>query len=425
MTYPELSKNELLELLSRFQAEYENIKEEKLSLNMSRGKPGEEQLKLSMDMLSVLKTKEDLISEDGTDCRNYGLMEGIIEARRLIADLTDMKPENVFIGGNASLNLMYNMVTNAYIYGIDHETPWSRLDKVKFLCPSPGYDRHFRITESLGMELIVIPMTPQGPDMDMVEDLVCHDPLVKGIWCVPKYSNPDGYTYSDETVRRFAALKPAARDFRIFWDNAYIVHHLDMEDPDPLLNIFEACKDYGSSDMVYEFVSTSKLVFPGNGICALISSEKNIEETKRLMIPQMINFDKVNQMRHVKFFKDLEGIRRHMAKHAAILRPRFDACKNAFLQLEEDGIATFTRPKGGYFISLYVMEGCAKRTVALCKEAGVVLTGAGAAYPLGKDPKDSHIRIAPTYPSFEDLQKACAVLVLCTRIAALEQLTKG
>ena len=425
MTYPELSMPERKALLASLQAQLEEVKAQKLALNMSRGKPGEEQLSLSMDMLSVLKTREDLISEDGTDCRNYGLMEGIIEARRLIADLTGVKSENVFIGGNASLNLMYNLISNAWIYGIDHLTPWSQQGKVKFLCPSPGYDRHFRICASLGMELVLIPMTPQGPDMDMVEELVNNDPLVKGIWCVPKYSNPDGYTYSEETVRRFAALKPAAKDFRIFWDNAYIVHHLDMEDPDPLLNIFEACASYGSEDMVYEFVSTSKLVFPGNGICALIASKKNIDAIKVMMVPQMINFDKVNQMRHVKFFKNVDGIMDHMAKHAAILRPRFEACLTAFKTLEEEGIATYTRPKGGYFISLYVMDGCAKRTVQLCKEAGVVLTDAGAAYPHGMDPNDSHIRIAPTYPSYEDLKKACEVLVLCARIAALELLTKG
>ena len=424
MNYQTYPKDILLEMLNEFRNEYRKIQAENLSLNMSRGKPGEEQLSLSMDMLSVLKTREDLISEDGTDCRNYGLMEGIIEARRLIADLTQVSPENVFIGGNASLNLMYNMISNAWIYGILGEKPWSQQGKIKFLCPVPGYDRHFRILETLGIEMISISMDQNGPDMDLVEQYVNQDPSVKGIWCVPKYSNPDGYSYSDETVRRFADLSPAAKDFRIFWDNAYILHHLDFQDKDEILNIYEECLKTHKEDMVYEFVSTSKVVFPGNGICALIASENNIRSFKALMNAQMINFDKVNQMRHVRYFKDLTGLTQHMEKHAAILKPRFDACFAAFQELENKGLATFTRPKGGYFISLYVLEGCAKRTVSLCKEAGVVLTGAGAAYPYGIDPKDSHIRIAPTYPSSEDLKKACEVLVLCCKIAALEKLTK-
>ncbi len=389
---------------------------------MSRGKPGAEQLALSADILSRLKTREDLISEDGTDCRNYGLLGGIIEARRLVAELTGTRPENVFIGGNASLNLMYNMVANAWIYGINGHEPWSRQGKIRFLCPVPGYDRHFRITETLGIEMINIPMNEAGPDMDLVEDYVNHDPSVKGIWCVPKYSNPDGYTYSDETVRRFAALKPAAEDFRIFWDNAYIVHHLDFDDCDTLLNIHDVLKENGQEDLVYEFISTSKIVMPGAGICALITSEHNLVDIRRLMNAQIISFDKINEMRHAKFFVSGKGIEEHMKRHAAILKPRFDICYKAFEELGEAGIARWTTPKGGYFISLYVPEGCARRTVQLCKDAGVVLTGAGAAYPYGKDPADSHIRIAPTYPSSSELEKACAVLVVCAKLAAVEKL---
>lgn len=422
MNYLTMPKESLKELQTSLKAQYKALQGAHLSLNMSRGKPGDEQLALVMGMLTCLKTREDLISEDGTDCRNYGLIDGIIEARRLIADLTGTKPENVFIGGNASLNLMYNMVSNAWIYGVNGTTPWSKQGKIRFLCPVPGYDRHFRITESFGIEMISIPMSPTGPDMDLVEEYVNHDPSVKGIWCVPKYSNPDGYTYSDETVRRFGALHPAAEDFRIFWDNAYLIHHLDFEDKDELLNIHDALKENGNEDLVYEFVSTSKIVMPGAGICALITSEHNRAEILKLMNAQMICFDKVNQMRHVKFFGSVSGIEAHMRKHAEILKPRFEICFEAFKELGEAGIATWTQPKGGYFISLYTPEGCARRTVQLCKEAGVQLTGAGAAFPYGRDPKDSHIRIAPTYPSSEDLKKACDVLIVCAKLAAIEKL---
>jgi len=422
MNYLTLPKDQLKSLRSSLEAQYRALQAENLSLNMSRGKPGEEQLSLSAGMLTCLQSREDLISEDGTDCRNYGLLDGILEAKRLVADITGTNPENVFVGGNASLNLMYNMIANAWIFGINGGKPWSQQGPIRFLCPVPGYDRHFRITEYFGMEMIRIPMTENGPDMDLVEEYVNHDPSVKGIWCVPKYSNPDGYTYSDETVRRFAALTPAAEDFRIFWDNAYIIHHLDFDDQDRLLNIHDALKETGKEDMVYEFISTSKIVFPGAGICALITSAHNLIDIRRLMNAQMISFDKINQMRHVKFFGSLEGIETHMKRHAAILKPRFEICWKAFEELGEAGIARWTTPKGGYFISLYTLDGCARRTVQLCKEAGVVLTGAGAAYPYGKDPSDSHIRIAPTYPSSQDLKKACEVLLVCAKLAAVEKL---
>lgn len=428
MKYTEMTIPQLQSLKTKLNLEYAALQAKQLKLDMSRGKPGNAQLDLSMGMLSVLSTAEDLISEEGIDCRNYGVLEGLLEARRLIAELTDAKPEQVFIAGNASLNLMYTMIANAWIYGVNRYTPWGLQGKpckqgtIKFLCPVPGYDRHFKITESFGIEMINIPMTPEGPDMNLVERYVEQDPSVKGIWCVPKYSNPDGYSYSDTVVRRMACLKPAAPDFRIFWDNAYIIHHLDFEDQDHILNILEECAKAGNPDMVYEFVSTSKMVFPGNGIAALISSDANIADMKRLMASETIGYDKIMQLKHVKFFKNLAGIEAHMKKHAALLKPRFETIFSLFKELGELGIARWTTPKGGYFVSLYTMEGCAKRVVTLCKEAGVILTGAGAAYPYGKDAQDSHIRIAPTYPSSEELREACEVLILCVKLAAVEKL---
>lgn len=422
MKYTEMSKAQLKSLQEELNLQYNALQNEHLKLDMSRGKPGTAQLDLSLGMLSVLSTAEDLISEEGIDCRNYGVLDGLLEARRLIAELTHAKPDQVFIAGNASLNLMYTMIANAWIYGVNGNTPWSKQGKIKFLCPVPGYDRHFKITESFGIEMINIPMSPEGPDMTLIEQYVNQDPAVKGIWCVPKYSNPDGYSYSDQTVRRMAALKPAASDFRIFWDNAYIIHHLDFNDRDDILNIREECVKCGNPDMVYEFVSTSKMVFPGNGISALITSDANIADTKKLMAAETIGYDKISQLKHVKFFRDVEGIEAHMKKHAALIKPRFQTILEKFKELGELGIAHWTTPKGGYFISLYTLDGCAKRTVLLCKEAGVILTGAGAAYPYGIDPQDAHIRIAPTYPSTEDLEKACQVLILCAKIAAIEKL---
>ncbi len=422
MKYTEMTIPQLQSLKKELDCQYAALQAKQLKLDMSRGKPGNAQLDLSMGMLSVLSTAEDLISEEGIDCRNYGVLEGLLEARRLIAELAEAKPEQVFIAGNASLNLMYTMIANAWIYGVNGDTPWGKQEKIKFLCPVPGYDRHFKITESFGIEMINIPMSAEGPDMDLIEQYVEQDPAVKGIWCVPKYSNPDGYSYSDIVVRRMACLKPAAPDFRIFWDNAYIIHHLDFENPDRILNILEECVKAGNPNMVYEFVSTSKMVFPGNGISALISSEANIAEMKRLMASETIGYDKVIQLKHVKFFKNLTGIEAHMKKHAELIKPRFEIIFSVFKELGELGIAQWTTPKGGYFISLYTMQGCAKRVVALCKEAGVILTGAGAAYPYGKDEQDRHIRIAPTYPSNEELMQACEVLILCVKLASVEKL---
>ena len=422
MKYTDLTEAQLEALKNELEIEYAELKAKNLKLDMSRGKPCPQQLDLSMDALTVLKTEDDLKSENGFDCRNYGILEGVMEARKLVADITDATPEEVFIGGNSSLNLMYMMITQAWIHGIKGEIPWGKLPKIKFLCPVPGYDRHFKITESFGIEMINIPMSSTGPDMDMIEGYVNNDSAVKGIWCIPKYSNPDGYTYSDDTVRRLANLKPAAADFRIYWDNAYIIHHFDFERPDVLLNLRHECEKNGRPNMVYEFMSTSKVLFPGAGIAAMITSVDNIKETLRHTTVQTIGHDKINQLRHVKFFKGLQGVEEHMKKHASIIVPRFDIVFSNFKELGELGIARWTVPNGGYFISLFTIPGCAKRTVELCKEAGVVLTGAGAAYPYGIDPKDEHIRIAPTYPSQEDLREACKAMVLCAKLAAVEKL---
>ena len=422
MKYTELNKEQLKALHKELESEYAELKAKNLKLDMSRGKPCPDQLDLSMDALTILRTEADLKSENGFDCRNYGILEGVTEARELIAAITDAEPEEVFIGGNSSLNLMYMMIAQAWIHGINGQTPWGKLPTVKFLCPVPGYDRHFKITESFGIEMINIPMSENGPDIEMIENYVNNDSAVKGIWCIPKYSNPDGYTYSAETVRRMANLKPAATDFRIFWDNAYIIHHFDFDHADCLLNLRRECAKAGNPEMVYEFMSTSKVLFPGAGIAALITTEKNIKETLNHTTVQTIGHDKINQLRHVKFFKNLKGVEEHMKKHAAIIIPRFEIVFENFKELGELGIARWTKPNGGYFISLFTIPGCAKRTVALCKEAGVVLTGAGAAYPYGIDPNDEHIRIAPTYPSMEDLAEACKAMVVCAKLAAVEKL---
>ena len=421
--YTEMTKDELMQEKTALEAEYEKIKNLGLSLDMSRGKPGADQLDLSMGMLDVLDSKTALKSENGTDLRNYGVLDGIPEAKKLIADVIGTKPENVIIYGNSSLNIMYDQVSRAFIFGLCGNTPWCKLDKVKFLCPAPGYDRHFKITETFGFDLITIPMHEDGPDMDMVEKLVSEDPAIKGIWCVPKYSNPQGYSYSDETVRRFAALQPAAPDFRIFWDNAYVVHHLYKEDQAQILDILEECKKAGNPDMVFEFCSTSKVSFPGSGIAAVAASKANLEDFRSYMQIQTIGHDKLNQLRHVKFFKNIDGLHEHMRKHAAILRPKFEMVLNTLdRELGGLGIGEWTKPHGGYFISFDSMEGCAKAIVAKAKEAGVVLTGAGATYPYGKDPKDSNIRIAPSFPTPEDLGKAAEVFVLCVKLTSVEKL---
>lgn len=423
--YKDLSKEELLELKSGLEAQFEEVKAKGLKLDMSRGKPSADQLNLSMGMMDTLTSGVDLTCEDGVDCRNYGGLDGIDEAKQLLADMMEVPKDNVIIFGNSSLNVMYDTVARAMTHGIMGSTPWCKLDKVKFLCPVPGYDRHFAITEHFGIEMINVPMTSTGPDMDMVEKLVSEDPAIKGIWCVPKYSNPQGYTYSEETVKRFARLKPAAPDFRIYWDNAYSVHHLydDEKEQDFLLEILDECAKAGNPDMVYKFTSTSKISFPGSGIAALAASKANLDDIRKYITVQTIGHDKLNQLRHVKFFKNLDGVHAHMSRHAAILRPKFEMVE-ATLEKELGGlgIGEWTTPKGGYFISFESMEGCAKRIVAMAKEAGVVMTGAGATYPYGKDPKDSNIRIAPSFPPIDELEKAAKVFVVCVKLASVEKL---
>lgn len=425
-TYTEMSKEELLALKGDLEKQYEDAKALNLALDMSRGKPAAAQLDLSMPMMSLLNEDSVLKAENGTDCRNYGVLDGIPEAKKLMADMVGAKPENVIVYGNSSLNIMYDTIVRSMLHGVLGSTPWCKLDKVKFLCPVPGYDRHFAITESFGIEMISIPMTENGPDMDMVEKYVQEDKAVKGIWCVPKYSNPQGISYSDETVRRFAALKPAAKDFRIFWDNAYCVHHIYEEKQDEILNILEECEKAGNPDMVYQFASTSKVTFPGSGVAAISTSTANIADIKKYMTLQTIGHDKINQLRHVKFLKNADGIKAHMKKQADIIRPKFEAVLEVLdKELGGLGIATWTKPNGGYFISFETLDGCAKAVVGKCKEAGVVMTGAGATFPYGKDPKDSNIRIAPTLPTPEELSKAADLFVLCVKLVSVEKLLEN
>ena len=424
--YKDLSKEELLSLKSNLEKEFKKVKAKGIKLDMSRGKPSTEQLNLSMGMMDVLTSDSDLVCEEGVDCRNYGVLDGIKEAKQLLADMMEVPKDNIIIFGNSSLNVMYDTIARSMTHGVMGSTPWCKLDKVKFLCPVPGYDRHFAITEYFGIEMINIPMTPTGPDMDMVEEYVNNDPAVKGIWCVPKYSNPQGYTYSDETVRRFANLKPAAKDFRIFWDNAYIIHHLYDDRQDHLLNIIEECEKAGNPDMVYEFVSTSKVSYPGAGIAALISSEANIKEAQEYMNFQIIGHDKLNQLRHVKFFQNLDGVMNQMKKHAEILRPKFEAILQVMDQeLSGLGIASWTKPNGGYFISFDAMEGCAKKIVAKANEAGLTMTGAGATYPYHNDPQDSNIRIAPSFPTPEELEIAGQVFVLSVKLVSVDKILES
>ena len=424
--YQEMTREELLQEKTELEAEFAKIKEMGLNLDMSRGKPGSDQLDLAMPMLDVLTSKEVIQSENGTDLRNYGIVDGIPEAKKLVADMVGVKPEQVIVYGNSSLNIMYDQVARAEMFGICGNTPWSKLEKVKFLCPVPGYDRHFAITEDFGIEMINIPMTADGPDMDMVEQYVNNDEAVKGIWCIPKYSNPEGVVYSDETVKRFAALKPAAKDFRIFWDNAYAVHHLYEDQQAEILNILELCEQAGNPDMVFEFCSTSKVSFPGAGIAAIATSEANIADIKKRLTIQTIGHDKINQLRHVKYFKDMNGVKEHMMKHAAIIRPKFEMLDELLTrEVAARGIGSWVKPLGGYFISFNALEGCAKEIVAKCKEAGVTMTGAGSPFPYKKDPKDSVIRIAPTYPSVEELEKAAEVFVTVTRLVSVTKLLEA
>lgn len=424
--YREMSREELLAMKDRLEKEFEGAKEKGLKLDMSRGKPSITQLDMGMGIFDVLNAKSDMKSAEGIDVRNYGVLDGLTEAKKMMAAIMGVNPENVIVCGNASLTIMYDTVSRSMTHGVMGSTPWCRLEKVKFLCPAPGYDRHFAITEHFGIEMITVPMTPEGPDMDMVEKLVAEDEAIKGIWCVPKYSNPQGYVYSDETVRRFANLKPAAEDFRIFWDNAYAVHHLYEDDQEEILEILSECEKAGNPDMVYEFCSTSKISFSGAGVAAMAASQANLAFVKKSMTIQTIGYDKINQLRHVRYFQDFDAIREHMKRHAALMRPKFEAVQAVLeRELEGLGIGEWTKPKGGYFISFDAMEGCAKAIVARCKEAGVILTSAGATFPYGRDPRDSNIRIAPSFPTPEEMAMATDLFVLCVKLVSVEKLLEG
>lgn len=423
--YNVMTRKELMTQKAELDKEFADARKKGLQLDMSRGKPEPAQLDMGMGLLDALNSDSDMKCMEGVDTRNYGLMDGITEAKHLMADVMGVSAENVIVFGNSSLSIMYDMISRSVTHGVMGSTPWCRLDKIKFLCPVPGYDRHFAITQHFGIEMIPIPMTSDGPDMNLVEKYVSEDEAVKGIWCVPKYSNPQGITYSDETVRRFAALKPAARDFRIYWDNAYAVHHLYQDKQDTLLEIFSECEKAGNPDIVYEFCSTSKISFSGAGIAAMASSPANLADIKKTLALRTIGYDKINQLRHARYFKNLEGLHAHMQKHADIIRPKFEAVLSV-LERELGGleIGEWTKPLGGYFISFEAMEGCAREIVAKCKELGVVLTGAGATFPYGKDPKDSNIRIAPTYPTAEEMAMATDVFVLCVKLVSVEKLLK-
>ncbi len=419
----ELTKEELLVMKEQLSQEYKDAQGKGLKLNMARGKPGVSQLELAMPMLDVINSSSDMRTVLGNDTRNYGDLDGIGECRRLMAAMMSVEKDNVIVCGNSSLNIMYDTVSRSMVKGVNGSTPWCKLEKVKFLCPVPGYDRHFAITEYFGIEMIPVPLDEHGPDMDMVEQYVNHDEAVKGIWCVPKYSNPTGISYSDEVVKRFANLKPAAEDFRIYWDNAYCIHHLYDDKQDEILNILEECEKAGNPNMVYIFASTSKISFPGSGVSAIASSLENVKFIMSQMTIQTIGHDKINQLRHAHFFKDINGLKEHMKKHAELMRPKFEAVLDV-LNEELAGleIGSWIKPRGGYFISFDAMEGCAKEIVAKCKDAGVIMTGAGATYPYGNDPKDSNIRIAPSFPTPEEMHEAAKLFALCVKLVSVEKL---
>ncbi len=420
MQIKEMNIEELQNLQTELHNQYEDYKKLGLNLNMSRGKPSKAQLDLSLDMLNI----KELTASDGTDARNYGVLDGLPEAKAFMADFMSVPVDNVIVFGNSSLNIMYDTVMRAYVFGVlPDAAPWKDQGKIKFLCPVPGYDRHFGVTEAFGFELVAVPMTENGPDMDIVEKLVAEDAQIKGIWCVPKYSNPEGHTYSDETVRRMAAMPTAAADFRVFWDNAYCEHYLDMNDKAEILDFLAECAAAGNPERPYIFGSTSKITFPGAGLAAFAAGPESVKYTKKLMGVQTIGYDKLNQLRHVKFFGDKAGLLAHMAKHAAILKPKFDIVTETLArELGDTGCADWTNPKGGYFISFNTMPGLAKKVVAMCKEAGVELTGAGATYPYGIDPEDKNIRLAPSMPPVADLKVAAELFCLCVKLASVEKL---
>ncbi len=420
--YSEMNKEELMSEKNALEAEYENYKNAGLKLDMSRGKPGAEQLDISMPMLDTLTSSSGCFTDEGVDCRNYGILDGIPALKKIFADVLGVKPENVFVGGNSSLNMMFDTITCFMTQGISGCEPWIKQGKIKFLCPVPGYDRHFGITEFYGFEMINIPMDSNGPDMDLVEELVSKDSSIKGIWCVPKYSNPSGITYSDDVVRRFAALKPAAKDFRIMWDNAYVIHDV-ADSGDKLLNLMDECIKNGNEDLPVMFTSTSKITFPGAGVAAMACSDNNMKVFKGRYQYQTIGYDKLNQLRHLRYLKNTQGLIDYMAKHKAVIAPKFKCVLDMLNEnVKDTGCAKWENPNGGYFVSVDVLEGTAKEVVRLCKEAGVVLTGAGATYPYGKDPKDSNIRIAPTYPSVGELAQAMQIFCVCTKLAAVRKL---
>ncbi len=421
-----MTQNELQNVYAREQAKLDKWSERNLTLDLTRGKPNQAQLDLSSEMLSIISDRGDCFSASGLDCRNYGILDGLPETKKLFSDLLDIPAEQILVLGNSSLNVMYDTLVRAMLFGVaGGYEPWSRQGRIKFICPSPGYDRHFTMCRTLGIEMIPVKLNADGPDMDEVYNIACSDPSVKGIWCVPKFSNPEGVTYSDEVVDLMAAMKPAAPDFRIFWDNAYAVHEI-YDEQVPLANIFKLAKEYGTEDNIFYFASTSKIIFPGSGLAIMAASEKNLEQIRPIIATQTIGYDKINQMRHVKFFKDADGLRAHMRHHAAILRPKFELVENLFeSELGGLDIAHWTNPKGGYFISLYVPDGCARRVYQLARSVGVTLTTAGSTYPYGRDPHNNNLRIAPTFPENDELKLAIEILCSCIRLAAAEKMLKA
>ncbi len=420
------TREELLAVKEKHQAKLDKWGEMNLTLDLTRGKPSQAQLDLSSGMLNIIGDRGDCFSESGLDCRNYGILDGLPETKKLFGDLLGLPADSILVLGNSSLNVMYDTMVRAMLFGVSGGyEPWSRQGRIKFVCPSPGYDRHFTICRTMGIEMVPVKMNADGPDMDEVYNIACSDPSVKGIWCVPKFSNPEGITYSDEIVDKLAAMKPAAPDFRIFWDNAYAVHEL-YDEQTHLANIFDYAREYGTEDNIFYFASTSKITFPGSGLAIMAASEKNLEQIRPIIATQTIGYDKINQMRHVKFFKNTDGIREHMKKHAEILRPKFELVEDVFARkLDGYDIAHWSKPRGGYFISLYVENGCARRVYQLARSVGVTLTPAGSTYPYGRDPQDSNLRIAPTYPEMDELKLATDILCSCIKLATVEKLLKN